>query len=68
MDISQNGGTTTIKMDGRVFKITNGNSRRFIKSFTIKESGKVVYEAYSFQNALDVVFNAVEFGESLCMS
>lgn len=64
MNISNNGGTTTIKMDGRVFKITNGKHNRFI----VKESGKVVYEAYSFQNALDVVFNAVEFGELLCMS
>ena len=52
MQVSQSGATTTVKADGRVFKITYSNRYR---RFQIKEHNRLFAEGYSFQNALDQI-------------
>ena len=52
MQVSQRGATTTVKADGRVFKITYSDR---LRRFQIKEHNKLYAEGYSFQNALDQI-------------
>ncbi len=52
MEVSQRGETTTVKVDGKVFKITY--SQRF-RRFQIKLNGRLFGEGLSFQHALDCI-------------
>ncbi len=52
MDVTQRGATTTVKVDGRVFKITyNARQRRL----QVREDGRLISNPLSFQNALDTI-------------
>ncbi len=50
MDVTQRGATTTVRVDGRVFKITYNTKRRRLQ---VREDGRIVSEPMSFQEALD---------------
>ena len=54
MKVTQNGATTTVTLLKKVFKITFNEKRR---CFVIKAptGGRSLYEAHSFQNALDKI-------------
>lgn len=52
MEITTRGATTTVAVDNRIFKITyNQHYRRH----QVREAGRLLSEAHSFQAALDTV-------------
>ncbi len=50
MDVTQRGATTTVKVEGRIFKITYSVNKRRLQ---IREDGRLVGEPLTFQQALD---------------
>ena len=52
MEVTQKGETITIKTNGLVYKVKMSN--RF-KRFQIRKDGKLLQEAYSFQDVLNKV-------------
>ncbi len=57
MQVSQQGATTTVLVDGRVFKITY--STRF-RRLQIRENGRLLNEAATFQEALNLIDNLAQ--------
>ena len=57
MQVSQQGATTTVLVDDRVFKITY--STRF-RRLQIRENGRLLHEAATFQEALNLVDNLAQ--------
>lgn len=54
MDIATQGKTTTVSVDGRTFKITYSQRYRRLQ---VRENGRLLTEAHSFQSALDTIDN-----------
>jgi len=52
MNVTQRGGTTTVKVENRVFKITYNNKKRRLE---VREDGRMISNPLSFQNALDII-------------
>ncbi len=52
MDVTQRGATTTVKVEGRVFKITYNDKKRRLE---MREDGRMISNPLSFQHALDVI-------------
>ena len=52
MEVTQRGETTTVKVDGRVFKITYSARYRRLQ---IRENGRLLNEAHNLQEALNLI-------------
>ncbi len=52
MDVTQRGETITVKVNGRTFKVTYSTPRRRLQ---IREDGRLIREAFTFQEALNIV-------------
>ena len=57
MNVTQQGETTTVKVDSRVFKITYSINHRRLQ---IRENRRLVTEAFSFQEALNAIDRMVD--------